>query len=122
MKNPIISLLTAIQVVFLLLSSHAAYNSLETSETTNKATQSPIAYKMVSATATPVLISLQTTNTSPKALRANPTRTPRPTQIPPEIPPPTDRRLMHSMILFGVVAVIVVIFGVWINRDRINMR
>ena len=47
-----------------------------------------------------------------------PTRTPRPTSTPVPIPPPQDPGKMNTMIFFGVVAVIVVIVGVWINREK----
>jgi len=51
-----------------------------------------------------------------------PTHAPRATAIPPEIPPPTDQRLLRAMILFGVVACLTVVIGLWINRERINPR
>jgi hypothetical protein len=57
-----------------------------------------------------------------KTPHTNPTHTPRPTAPPPEIPPPTDRRLLDSMILFGVIACLTIVFGLWINRQRINPR
>jgi hypothetical protein len=54
---------------------------------------------------------------SPRPTR-RPTRTPGPTPIPPVIPPPTDPDRIHIMVAFGVLAVIVVLAGVWINRFR----
>lgn len=47
-----------------------------------------------------------------------PTRTPRPTATPPVIPPSADPSRSNMMIVFGVLAVCVVLVGVWINRDR----
>lgn len=52
------------------------------------------------------------------AKQQNPTRTPRPTSTPVPIPPPTDYAMNNMMIVFGMVAVIVVIIGVWINREK----
>jgi len=57
-----------------------------------------------------------------KTPRITPTHTPRPTATPPEIPPPTDRRLLHSMILFGAIASLTIVFGIWTNRHRIITR
>lgn len=50
---------------------------------------------------------------------ARPTRTPRPTATPPTIPPPSDIEKNNLMIGFGLLIVIVICIGVWINRDRI---
>lgn len=47
-----------------------------------------------------------------------PTRTPRPTSTPVPIPPPAEPLSLSLMILFGVLAVIVVLIGIWINRKK----
>ena len=47
-----------------------------------------------------------------------PTRTPKPTATPIPTPPPSDPGGIRLIISFGILAVIVVIFGVWINRQR----
>jgi hypothetical protein len=47
-----------------------------------------------------------------------PTRTPKPTATPVPTPPPSDPGKIRLMIGFGILAVIVIIFGVWINRQR----
>ena len=49
---------------------------------------------------------------------ADPTRTPKPTSTPIATPPPADPETINMMIIFGVIAVIVIIIGVWINRQR----
>jgi cyanophycinase-like exopeptidase len=46
-----------------------------------------------------------------------PTKTPRPTSTPPIIPPPSNPEIDQWMIAFGVVIVIVIIFGVLISRQ-----
>ena len=46
------------------------------------------------------------------------TKTPRPTSTPVPIPPPPEPMSLNLMILFGIIAVIVVLIGVWINRKR----
>jgi hypothetical protein len=47
-----------------------------------------------------------------------PTRTPRPTTTPMPIPPPANPNATSLMILFGLIAVIIVIVGVWSNRPE----
>ena len=47
------------------------------------------------------------------------TRTPRPTATPLTIPPPSDPESTQQMIGFGVFVVLVILFGVLINRKRI---
>ena len=49
-----------------------------------------------------------------------PTRVPRPTATPLTIPPPSDPGRSHIMVGFGVLAAIVVVVGVWINRHRVS--
>jgi hypothetical protein len=49
---------------------------------------------------------------------AKPTRTPRPTSTPVPIPPPAEPFSLNLMIFFGVLAVTVVLVGVWINRKK----
>jgi cell division septation protein DedD len=62
---------------------------------------------------------------SPKRTRPprnSPTVTAGATPTPEEIPQITDPRFLQSMIIFGIVAVVVILLGVYINRDRINPR
>jgi hypothetical protein len=47
-----------------------------------------------------------------------PTRTPRPTSTPPTIPPPQDPGATRMMVGFGVLIVIVILFGLWLNRKN----
>ena len=49
-----------------------------------------------------------------------PTRTPRPTITPPVIPPPQSASQTNLMIIFVILAVLIVIVGVWINRERMS--
>ena len=56
----------------------------------------------------------------PDKKNAAPTRTPRPTTTPVPIPPPANPNATSLMILFGLIAVIVVIVGVWLNRSENN--
>jgi hypothetical protein len=60
------------------------------------------------------------TETQPptEAPRATSTRTPRPTSTPLTIPPPSDPETSRIMVAFGVLAVIVVIVGLWLNRKN----
>ena len=44
----------------------------------------------------------------------------RPTPVPLVIPPPADPRQTRLIILGGVIAVVVVIVGVWINRRLVT--
>jgi len=46
-----------------------------------------------------------------------PTRTPRPTGTPIPTPPPSDPGTTNLMVFFGVLSVVVVIVGVWLNRQ-----
>ena len=46
-----------------------------------------------------------------------PTRTPRPTGTPVATPPPSDPGTTNLMVFFGVLSVVVVIVGVWLNRQ-----
>jgi len=64
-------------------------------------------------TSTPILAT-----ESPEDSQEKPTRTPKPTATPPTIPPPQNFSQTNLMILFVVLAVIVVIIGVWLNRER----
>jgi hypothetical protein len=47
---------------------------------------------------------------------SKPTRTPRPTGTPVPIPPPSDPNTNSMLIGFGIIAVLVVLFGVWMYR------
>jgi hypothetical protein len=53
----------------------------------------------------------------PEKKNVAPTRTPRPTTTPVPIPPAANPNATSLMILFGLIAVIVVIVGVWLNRS-----
>jgi hypothetical protein len=58
------------------------------------------------------------TKVEPKAPpnQGKPTRVPRPTPTPRPIPPPSNPSDANLMIAFGVLVVIVILVGVWINR------
>ena len=121
MRYPVFLFATIFNVI-LLIASRGYLPPYEQIGVRNSDSRAAVSTNVSMADATPSPQIQEITITPVKAVRANPSRTPKPTPIPPEIPPPTDRRLLHSMILFSVLAVVVVIFGVWINRDRFNMR
>lgn len=52
--------------------------------------------------------------------QSTPTKSPRPTPTPLTLPPPADPGRTNMMIGFGVLSVIVVILGIWLNRRRIT--
>jgi hypothetical protein len=54
----------------------------------------------------------------PEKKNLAPTRTPRPTTTPMPIPPSANPNATTLMIIFGLIAVIVVIVGVWLNRSE----
>jgi hypothetical protein len=58
------------------------------------------------------------------AIQAPDTQATTPTPTPPgeEIPQPTDVRLMRGMILLAAISAAVILIGVWINRQRANLR
>jgi hypothetical protein len=47
-----------------------------------------------------------------------PTKTPRPTSTPVFVPPPSDPDYLRLMIALGGIMVIVLLVGVWINREH----
>lgn len=49
--------------------------------------------------------------------QAKATRTPRPTGTPVPQPPPSDPETTNMMIGFSVIAALVVLLGVWVNRS-----
>ena len=48
-----------------------------------------------------------------------PTRAPRPTPTPIAVPPPSDPSTTQLMVIFGILVVLVVIFGLLLNRNRV---
>jgi len=50
--------------------------------------------------------------------QAQPTKI-RPTPTPLKIPPPADPRMSRLIIGFGIISVVIVIFGIWINRHKV---
>ena len=67
-------------------------------------------------TLTPTFTPSPTTTETPDPSKA--TRTPRPTRTPVPIPPSADIGRTNAMIGLSILAVVVVIFGVWLNRRR----
>ncbi len=47
------------------------------------------------------------------------TKTPKPTGTPPVIPPPADPGASNMMIGLAILPVIVILFGFWLNRQRV---
>lgn len=48
-----------------------------------------------------------------------PTRAPRPTPTPIPVPPPTSQNTIQLLVVSGVLLVAVIIFGLWLNRNRL---
>ncbi len=97
----------------------AAYIPIGTPENSSNSRE-PQQIQIIPATPTS---SPPTPTFAPTAVPENPpTRTPRVTPISQEPPPPTDPRFLQSMILFGVLSVIVILIGVWLNSEKINLR
>jgi cyanophycinase-like exopeptidase len=75
-------------------------------------TATPTATATATATLTPT--SSPTPTTTPR-----PSRTPRPTLTPPIIPPPSNPDIAHWMVAFGMLVVVVIVFGLLLNRKRL---
>lgn len=76
-------------------------------------------------TATPTVTPTPTHTPSPTPAPTGtstprPTRTPRPTLTPPIIPPPTNPDISHWMVAFGMLIVVVILFGIMLNRNRLR--
>ena len=65
---------------------------------------------------TPVPLEIVQTPVPTKKIPKGQTRTPRPTATPPDIPPPADPNQAKLMIFFSIVAVSIILIGVWLNR------
>lgn len=48
-----------------------------------------------------------------------PTKAPKPTATPLVIPPPADPGASNAMVGLAIVSVIVILFGFWLNRQRV---
>jgi len=48
-----------------------------------------------------------------------PTRLPRPTPTPIPTPPPTNPKTIQMMAAFGILVVVVILFGIFINRRQV---
>jgi len=84
--------------------------------------------EIITASSTPTPTSTATHTSKPKISSnhkktATPTltatRTLRPTETPLIIPPPASQSRANMMILFGVLSVVIVIVGVWFNRNKL---
>jgi hypothetical protein len=73
--------------------------------------------QLVNQPANQISESTPTPTQPPEKKNLAPTRTPRPTTTPVLIPPAANPNATSLMILFGLIAVIVVIVGVWLNRS-----
>jgi predicted RNA-binding protein len=51
--------------------------------------------------------------------KKQPTRTPRPTPTPLVIPPPADPNSSNLIVLLGILSVLIVLVGVWLNRKQL---
>lgn len=73
----------------------------------------PTPTNTLSPTATPPPPTQEPTRTP------RPSNTPRPTPTPLTVPPPSNPDTTYLMVFFGTLMVLVVIFGIWINRKRV---
>jgi cyanophycinase len=74
----------------------------------------PVLSQIVVPTAVSESPDARMTPNAPPTKAPLPTKTPRLVPTPFESPPPSNPTLLHGMILLGIAAVIVVLFGVWI--------
>lgn len=63
--------------------------------------------------------SIQSVAAEKKQKNNQPTKTPKPTGTPPVIPPPADPGASNLLIGMALVAVIIILFGFWLNRQRV---
>jgi hypothetical protein len=49
-----------------------------------------------------------------------PTKTPKRTPPPLIIPPPADPKILNIITFLGVLLVVIILFGVWINRKKLD--
>jgi cyanophycinase-like exopeptidase len=78
---------------------------------------------LITATSTPypTATSTPTLTSTPTPTRTHrPTRTPRPTATPLTQPPPSNPNMNQWMIAFGMMIIIVIIFGLLLNRRRLR--
>ena len=71
------------------------------------------------STSTPVPTATPTSTGTPVPPTPVPTRTPRPTATPLTVPPPSDPSTTHLIAISGITVVVVIIFGLWLNRRRV---
>ncbi len=72
------------------------------------------------STPTTVLLgAAQPTPTVKNHKNIQPTKTPKPTGTPPVIPPPADPGASNLMVGLAILSVIVILFGFWLNRQRV---
>lgn len=78
---------------------------------------------LITATPTPLPTATSTptpTSTAIPTRTHRPTRTPRPTATPLAIPPPSDPNLNQWLIAFGTLIIIIVLFGLLLNRRKLG--
>lgn len=59
------------------------------------------------------------TPTDEQTKKKKPTNTPKPTSTPIPTPPPSDPSINNLMAIFGILIVVVIIFGIWVNWRRV---
>ncbi len=91
-------------------------------DTNAAATQAPTPVLITATpTASPTATNSPTPTETPLPTRTpRSTRTPRPTATPPTIPPPSNPSTNQWMIAFSTLVVIVILFGLLINRNRLR--
>lgn len=93
-----------------------------TADANKSPTQAPTPVLVTATpTASPTATSTATPTETPVPTRTpRSTRTPRPTATPPTIPPPSNPNTNQWMIAFSTLVVIVIIFGLLLNRRRLE--
>jgi hypothetical protein len=83
-------------------------------DNSNMAITSPIQLKITLTPSPSELPTIESTQISDKH------KTPKPSPTPLLIPPPANENINKSIISFGLLSIIVVLFGLWLNREKIS--
>lgn len=108
-----------LSLITLLLLSLSAFTNRA-----NKSTIPPQSHNYFQAADNPKVTavaqgSIQSSAPEKKQKINQPTKTPKPTGTPPVIPPPADPGASNIMVGLALVSVIIILFGFWLNRQRV---
>jgi len=110
--------ITILLILSILLLISSTSSIIPNSEASEISTQKQLSVESIS------IRKLQDSQSNNKSLQIvqnladKPTRTPKPSPTPPTIPPSQNIGQTNLMILFVILAVIVVLIGVWLNREK----